>query len=86
MNELFKDLIIKKRRYAARLKRSLEHHQSIEDRNYCLDELAEVESDIEIYENYEPEDEDKEADGDGKRETRDNGRQRPLIRSYGSTE
>jgi len=40
-NEIFKDLIEKKRRYAARLKRSLEHHQSAEDRNYCLDEAKE---------------------------------------------
>jgi len=71
MNELFKDLISKKRRYAARLKRSLEHHQSIEDRNYCLDELAEVLSDIQIYEDYEgPDDEDKTEDEHGKRETR----------------
>jgi len=62
------DLIAKKRSYAARLRRSLEHSQKPEDRAYCLEELDEVLSDIEIYENYEPFDGDESSDG--KRETR----------------
>lgn len=65
------DLIAKKKSYRDRLNRSLQLHQEPEDRQYCLDELDEVESDIKLFEDWEVvEDEPLEDKPGGKRETR----------------